>query len=199
MTPDEVRPFFTHEDGGYRFARWTGPIRPLVLGGDLSAEALLAGHEEAAALSGQRVEAPAHPGAMTYAILLVREWRELIEVPGLGAFLPDVAKLASGLAAGGFNQQRHFRFDHTGGIASCLALVRTGGRLGAYPRETLAFRQAVLAHLYWSIPKLAAHNLAGPDGALLPAVAALLKAGYRASVPAASRDPAHAALIAAET
>ncbi len=200
MTPDEVRAYFTGDDGTYRFARWTVPVRATIFGAGPVTEALLAAAlAEVGALS-------RHPAAvsglagMTWGLGIVREWRDLVDQPGLGQLLPGVARLAADAERCGWNQVRRFGHAAAGGIVRCTGLVRLGGPLGRQAPAALALRQAVLAHLAWSIPTLTRTGLMapGPDGTerLRDDIRALLAAAYDPAVPAVSTDPGHARLIA---
>lgn len=201
MTPQTLRAYFTGADGGYRFARWTGPIRAAVFGEGAVTPAVLAeALGRVGALTG-------HPGglvtdgAMTWGLGLVRDWPDLLDLPGLGRLMPDVARFAAEAERRGWNQFRRFSHDGAGGITGCIGLVRLAGPLGALAPETLALRQAALVRLSWSVPHLLQVGLAeaAPGGGdrLRPEIETVLAAAYDAAVPPASTDPAHADRLAA--
>lgn len=198
MTPAEVAAFFTHGDGGYRFARWVRPIVPFVAGGgDGFAACIRRGLAEVAAISGHPAEPEGAPLDLTWAVLCVERWRDLPALPGAEAVIPGLVSLAARLEARDATQFRSFRRDAAGGIAGVTTVLRLPRLLERFPAEVVGVRQAVLAHLTWSIPKLMSWNMMDGADRLRPEMVALLRASYAPDLPASADDARHAASLAA--
>jgi hypothetical protein len=203
MTPDEIRTYFSTPNQGYFFARWNRPIVPVVFGDHcLEPDLLKAALGRLGELTGQPVDLAAPASSMNYGTLVVRDWRDLTDMPGVPRLMPNLAKLAAQLEAEGANQYRVFQRDWRGGIKRCFAAIRTGtGRFADLTPESMALRQVTLSFLQWSIPGIVKVGLVGPgpDGRddLKPQTAALLKAAYDPALPTSSKDPRHAEALAA--
>ncbi|MCX7644165.1 MAG: hypothetical protein N2Z62_02570 [Rhodobacteraceae bacterium] len=198
MTPAEVAAFFTHGDGSYRFARWVRPIVPFVVGGGEGFAACIRhGLAEVAAISGHPAEPEGAPVDLTWAVLGVERWRDLPALPGAEAAIPGLAALATRLEAQDATQFRSFRRAAAGGIAGVTTVLRLPRLLERFPAEVVGVRQAVLAHLTWSVPKLTSWNMMDEAHRLRPEMVALLRAAYAPGLPAAADDAGHAACLAA--
>lgn len=196
----EVEGYF-RASGGYRFARWGRPIVPVVFGVDDATLAVVKGAIEAVvALAGHRMAETDPELGANLMLFFLRDWEELLAVPGLAAMLGDVPALVARLNAQAANQYRTFRFDSGGAIKAGFAFVRMDAALAALPAETLALGQAVQMILAWGEGAFAVRPaLAEVRGVaeLRAPVAALIRAGYDAALPAAARDPSHALRLAA--
>jgi hypothetical protein len=199
MTPAEVAAFFTHRDGGYRFARWVRPIVPFVAGGGADFAAVIRrGLSEVASISGHPADPDGAPVDMTWAVLCVERWRDLPALPGAEAVIPGLVALVSRLEAQDATQFRSFRHDAGGGIVGVTSVLRLPRLLDRFPAEVVGVRQAVLAHLTWSIPKLMSWNMMDAGHRLRPEMVALLRAAYAPGLPVAADDARHAGRLAAE-
>ncbi len=201
MTPEDVSALFTRADGQYLFARWGRPIVPVVFGvrdetlpivkGAIEAVVALADHKMA--------ETDPEMGA-NLMMFFLRDWAELLDVPGLDGLIPDVVPLCARLQAADANQYRVFRFEDHGAIKAAFVFVRMDENLSAVPAEVLALSQAVQTILLWSdlafsaTPALA--NISGRV-VLRPDIAQLIRAGYDPVLPGVARDASHAYRLAA--
>lgn len=196
MTPDEVATHFTRSDGTYVFARWGRPIVPVVFGlADETLPIVKGALEAVATLTGRPLaDADVELGA-NLMFFFLRDWRELLAVPGLEEIVPELATLCPRLEAQGANQYRLFRFDPQGSIRAAFVFLRMDQALDAVPAEYLALAQAVQVILLWSDRAFATRQpLAWVDGKVMlrPGIAGLIRAGYDPILPDQSRDPAHA-------
>ena len=196
MTPDEVAAHFTRADGSYLFARWGRPIVPVVFGladetlpivkGALEAVVTLANHRLA--------DADVELGA-NLMLFFLRDWPELLVVPGLDAIVPELANLCPRLQARDANQYRLFRFDPERSIRAAFVFLRMDAALQAVPATDLALAEAARVICLWSDRAFVTRSpLASLNGTaiLRPDVAALIRAGYDPVLPDCSRDPSHA-------
>lgn len=196
MTPDEVATHFTRTDGSYVFARWGRPIVPVVFGlADETLPVVKGALEAVATLTGRPLaDADVELGA-NLMFFFLRDWQELLAVPGLGEIVPELATLCPRLEAQGANQYRLFRFDAEGSIRAAFVFVRMDDALAAVPAEDLALAQAVQVILLWSDRAFVARQpLARVEGrvVLRAEIAGLIRAGYDPILPDQSSDPAHA-------
>lgn len=202
MTPETIEALFQH-DGHYHFARWGRPIVPVVFGvedatlsvvkGALEAVVLLAGHKMA--------DHDPELGANCM-MFFFSKWSELLEVPNLGAMIPDLEALVVRLEAAKATQYRAFRFDAAGGIQAAFVFVRMGDGMEELSAETVALTQAVQVMLDWGEgafvdrSPLALH----PEGdavILRPEIAGIIRAAYDPVLPVAAQDMSHALRLAA--
>jgi hypothetical protein len=202
MTGAEIEALFTRSDGSYLCARWGRPIVPVVFGVEEATLRIVKGAIEAVVvLAGHRMAETDPELGANFMMFFLRDWRELMEVPGLDRLIPELRDLVSRLEAAEANQYRVFRFDEAGGIKGCFAFVRMDAELEAVPAEVLALSQAVQAILLWSDRAFTDRSaLARTDGGatiLRPEVAGVIRAAYDPVMPVAARDPAHALRLAA--
>ncbi|MBW6507003.1 MAG: DUF2927 domain-containing protein [Rhodobacteraceae bacterium] len=201
MHAGEVEAHFRQADGGYRFARWGRPIVPVVFGVEEATLAVVKGAIEAVvALAGHKMAETDPELGANLMLFFLRDWDELLAVPGLAGMLGDMAALVARLKARRANQYRSFRFDEAGAIKACFAFVRIDAALAGLPADVLALEQAVRAILAWGEGAFAARAaLAEVQGTavLRPEVAALIRAAYDPVLPDATRDPSHALRLAA--
>ena len=198
---NEVEAHFGQAGGGYRFARWGRPIVPVVFGVEDATLAVVKGAIEAVVtLAGHKMaETDTELGA-NLLLFFLREWDELLAVPGLSGMLGELPALVARLKARQANQYRSFRFDQAGAIKACFGFVRLDAALAELPAEALALEQAVRAILAWGEGAFAARAaLAEVQGraVLRPEIAALIRAAYDPVLPAVATDTSHALRLAA--
>lgn len=201
MEPEAVAQLFTRGDGSYLFARWGRPIVPVVFGVEDATLAVVKGALEAVvALAGHEMgEVDGELGA-NLMVFFLRDWAELLEVPGLDGLVPELAPLCARLVAAEANQYRLFRFDAAGAIRAAFVFLRMDEALAAVPAGDLALAQAVQVICLWSDRAfVGAAPLVQVDGraVLRPEIAGVIRAGYDPVLPAVARDASHALRLAA--
>lgn len=201
MTPDEIAAHFTRSDGDYVFARWRRPIVPVVFGVDDATLGTVKGAIEAVvALAGHRMAETDPEQGANLMIFFLREWEELLEMPGLDRLVEGLGPLVARLEAAGASQYRHFRFEEGGAIRACIAFVRLDRALAGTSAEALALALAAQVILLWSDAAFSARSPLAKVGEALvlrPDISGLIRAAYDPVLPAAARDPSHALRLAA--
>ncbi len=201
MDAEAIAALFTRNDGSYLFARWGRPIVPVVFGvedatlmvvkGAIEAVVMLAGHRMA--------ETDPELGA-NLMVFFLRDWAELLVVPGLDHLVPELTPLCARLQARAANQYRLFRFEAGGEIKAAFVFLRMDAALAAVPAEDLALAQAVQVIVLWSdrafvggspLVRVRGHAV------LRPEIAAVIRAGYDRVMPAVAGDVTHAMRLAA--
>ncbi|OWU85479.1 hypothetical protein ATO6_00555 [Oceanicola sp. 22II-s10i] len=202
MTPDEIESLFTTPEG-YRFARWSRPVVPVIFGVEQQTLGVLKAAIEATVFAaGHRMaETDAELGA-NLMIFFLRDWQDLAALDNLDRMIPDLHDLLPRLEQGGALQYRTFRFDEAGGIKAAFVFLRMAGGLADQPAADLGLEQAVKALLLWGPGAFRDRSpLAVPQGggdALLhPDVAALMRAAYEPVMPVAADDASHALRLSA--
>jgi hypothetical protein len=202
VTADEIEAMFTGPDG-FRFARWGRPIVPVVFGVEAATLATIKGALEAiVAHAGHRMAETDPELGANLMLFFFEDWAELLDVPDLGALIPELAGTVARLQAADASQYRAFRFDADGAIRAGFVFIRMAGEMAALPAATIALTQAAQVMLCWGESAFATRSplaLHPETGAALlrPEIAALIRAGYDPVLPAASTDPAHALRLAA--
>jgi len=201
MTGEEVARLFTRADGAYLFARWARPLVPVAFGVEAGTLATLKGAFEAVAVLAGHGTGDVDPelGANVM-VFFVRDWAELLAVPGLERLVEGLGPLVARLEAAGANQYRVFRFEASGAIKAAFVFLRMDDHLAAVPAEVLALAQAVQVVVLWSdVAFLGASPLADVGGRVMlrPEIGAVIRAGYDPVLPVMARDPAHALRLAA--
>ena len=201
MNPEAVAQLFTRSDGAYLFARWGRPIVPVVFGVEDATLAVVKGAVEAVVLlAGHRMAGTDPELGANLMVFFLRDWAELLVVPGLDHLVPELAPLCARLEAKAANQYRLFRFDASGAIRAAFVFLRMDAALAALPAADLALAQAVQVILLWSDRAFVAGSpLArlGGQAVLRPEIAAVIRAGYDRVLPGVARDPGHALRLAA--
>ena len=201
MTPDQVAALFTSRDGTYHFARWGRPVVPVVFGTDDATLAVVkAATEVVVSMSGHKMAEMDPEFGANLMLFFVRDWAELPRVKGLDALVPGLGALCTRLTAEDANQYRLFRFDQGGAIKAAFVFLRMDDALSQMAAEDLALLQAVRMICLWSDGSFAgASPLAQIAGraVLRPEIAAVIRAAYARSLPAAAHDPSHALRLAA--
>ena len=196
MTPEEIEALFTRSDGSFAFARWGRPIAPVVFGVDDATLGVIKGAIEATcALAGHEMgEMDAELGS-NLMIFFFREWKELIDVPGMDRLVPDLTPLVARLEKAKANQYRFFRFDDSGAIKACFVFLRMDEHLSSVPAQTLALSQIVQSIVLWSDKAFQDRSglmVQGDTTVLRPDIAAVIRAAYDPVLPPADQDPAFA-------
>ena len=195
-TPEAVAALFTRSTGEYAFARWGRPIAPVIFGVDDVTLSVFKGAIEAivAHAGHQMAETDPELGANVM-MFFARDWDELLDVPNLGALVPDLAGLVARLKGADANQYRLFRFDEGGAIKAAFVFLRMDDHLAEMAAQDLALAQAAQIMCLWSNRAFAQTSpLAGAGGVavLREDVAAVIRAAYAPNMPVAADDPAHA-------
>lgn len=201
MTPDRIARLFTRPDGSYAFARWGRPIVPVVFGLDDSTLPVVKGAIEAVvALAGHRMAETDPELGANLMLFFLRDWDELMAVPGLDRLVEGLATLVPRLKARDANQYRAFRFDAQGTIKAAFAFIRMDSAMADVPAEDLALLQAVQVILLWGndvLREVAPLARAGGVAVLRPDIANVIRACYDPVMPGASTDASHALRVAA--
>ena len=192
---------FTRADGRYLFARWGRPIVPVVFGVDDATLAVVKGAVQAVvALAGHAMEEVDAELGANLMIFFCRDWDELRGVPNLDRLVPGLDALVDRLAVADANQYRIFRFDTVGAIKASFVFLRMDAHLSAVSAETLALSQAVQTIVLWSdmaFRDTSPLAMVGDVAVLRQEVAAVIRAGYGAIMPAMAKDASHALRLAA--
>jgi hypothetical protein len=196
MTPEAIAALFTRADGSYFFSRWGRPIVPVVFGGDDKTLSIFKGAIEAiVTLAGHKMaETDVELGA-NLMVFLLRDWEELLAVPGLNAIVPELDRLCPRLKAQGANQYRLFRFDPQGAIRAAFVFLCMDDALSVMPAEDLALAQAAQVICLWSDQAFRGQSpLAKVDQLVIlrPEIAGVIRASYDRVMPEHSADPSHA-------
>ena len=196
MTPEAIAALFTRTDGSYFFSRWDRPIVPVVFGGDDKTLSIFKGAFEAiVTLAGHNMaEMDVELGA-NLMVFLIRDWDELLAVPGLNAIVPELDRLCRRLQAQSANQYRLFRFDPLGTIRAAFVFLRMDAVLSDLPAMDLALAQAAQVICLWSDQAFGTQSplvKAGQVVILRPDIAEVIRVAYDRSLPAHSVDRSHA-------
>lgn len=196
MTPDDVAALFTRSNGDYVFARWGRPIAPVIFGVDDATLSIFKGALEAMVAHAGHHMAETDPelGANVM-MFFTRAWDDLLDVPNLGALVPDLGPLVARLNGAQANQYRFFRFDAQGAIKAAFVFLRMDDHLAQMAAQDLALAQAAQIMCLWSDTAFAQSSPlanAGGVAVLRPEIAAVIRAAYDPVLPHHSHDPAHA-------
>ncbi|MFN7003960.1 MAG: hypothetical protein ACK4NW_11095 [Roseinatronobacter sp.] len=201
MQAAEIEALFTRADGQFLCARWGRPIVPVVFGVDDATLATVKGAIEAVVtLAGHKMTETDPELGANLMVFFIRDWGELLEVPGLERMIEGLGPLVARLQASGANQYRVFRFDEANAIKAAFVFIRMDEVLTETPAETLALSQAVQVILLWSDTAFmdrSALAVAGETVVLRPEIGALIRAVYDPVLPAVATDPSHALRLSA--
>ncbi|MEM8753215.1 MAG: hypothetical protein AAGF90_09585 [Pseudomonadota bacterium] len=198
------------EPGAFKFARWAGPIAPLIVGLDDKGTRLF---EEAigamAEVAGLEVEDIDPEMGANFLVYVMAEWAHAARAPTLPNFLPDLPALVERLEAADANRYRVFAFDDQGAIRAVITLLRYDENMRAAPVDYIALTEAALGVLVYDEAGAASdrpvvmarfENGDGEEDAravLSPWHAMLIRAAYDPAIPAGSKDPSLALRLAA--
>lgn len=201
MEASDIQALFTRAGGDYVFARWGRPIAPVVFGVEPQTLNVIKGAMEAVCVLADHPMAETDPELGTNTMwFFLREWTELLEVPGLDRLIPELGPLVGRLGQADANQYRIFRFDAAGGIKACFVFLRMDAHLQAVSAETLALSQVVQSMLLWSDMAFRDKSplaVAGETTVLRPDIGDVIRAAYDPVMPVSARDPSHALRLAA--
>ena len=197
LQAEDIKKYFTRQDGQFAFARWGRPIAPVAFGiEDQSLSVLKRAIEAVICLAGHEMSETDPELGSNMMFFFVQEWRELHEVPNMDRLVPDLALLTRKLQAKEANQYRLFHFDEAGGIKACFVFLRMDEHLSAVSAETLCLSQIVQSVLLWSDQAFQSQSPLAvvEDGRIIlrTEIAKLIRAAYSASLPAHSNDPSFA-------
>ena len=197
LQANDIKEYFTRQDGQFAFARWGRPIAPIAFGiEDKNLTVLKSTIEAVIRLAGHEMSETDLELGSNMMFFFLQDWRELREVPNMDRLVPDLAPLTRKLQAKGANQYRLFRFDEAGGIKACFVFLRMDEHLSAVSAETLCLSQIVQSILLWSDQAFQSKSPLAvvEDGRIIlrTEIAKLIRAAYSASLPAHSNDPSFA-------
>ena len=197
LQANDIKEYFTRQDGQFAFARWGRPIAPVAFGiEDQSLSVLKSVIEAVICVAGHEMSETDPELGSNMMFFFVRDWKELREVPSMNRLVPDLAPLTLKLQAKGANQYRLFRFDEAGGIKACFVFLRMDEHLNAVSAETLCLSQIVQSILLWSDQAFQSKSplavIENERTILRTEIAELIRAAYSASLPVHSDDPSFA-------
>ena len=190
----------------FKFARWGGPISPVVIGLDDKGAKLF---EEAigavADMAGAKIEEIDPEMGANFMVYVMADWSHAARAPNLPNFLPDLPDLIDRLEKANANRYRVFAFDDQGAIRAAITLLRYDEQMQAAPVDYIALTEAALGMLVFDEagaandrPVIMAQFEDGDQRAILtPWHAMLLRASYDPAIPAGSKDPTLAMRLAA--
>lgn len=190
----------------FKFARWGGPISPVVVGLDDKGCKLF---EEAigavAELAGAKIEEIDPEMGANFMVYVMSDWAHATRAPNLPNFLPDLPALIERLTEANANRYRVFAFDDAGAIRAAITLLRYDEQMQAAPVDYIALTEAALGMLVYDEAGVAADRpvvmarFEDDDARAImsPWHAMLLRAAYDPAIPAGSKDPALAMRLAA--
>lgn len=190
----------------FKFARWGGPISPVVVGLDDKGCKLF---EEAigavAELAGAKIEEIDPEMGANFMVYVMSDWAHATRAPNLPNFLPDLPALIQRLTEANANRYRVFAFDDAGAIRAAITLLRYDEQMQAAPVDYIALTEAALGMLVYDEAGVAADRpvvmarFEDDDARAImsPWHAMLLRAAYDPAIPAGSKDPALAMRLAA--
>lgn len=197
LQANDIKEYFTRQDGQFAFSRWGRPIAPVAFGiEDQSLSVLKSVIEAVICVAGHEMSETDPELGSNMMFFFVRDWKELREVPSMNRLVPDLAPLTLKLQAKGANQYRLFRFDEAGGIKACFVFLRMDKHLSAVSAETLCLSQIAQSILLWSDQAFQSKSplavIENERTILRTEIAELIRAAYSASLPVHSDDPSFA-------
>ncbi|MEL7465135.1 MAG: hypothetical protein AAFN79_13780 [Pseudomonadota bacterium] len=194
----------------FKFARWGGPISPVVVGLDDKGAKLF---EEAigavAEVAGAKIDEIDPEMGANFMVYVMSDWAHAARAPNLPNFLPDLPKLIERLTEANANRYRVFAFDDAGAIRAAITLLRYDEQMQAAPVDYIALTEAALGMLVFDEAGVAndrpvvmarfedESGEADARAIMTPWHAMLLKAAYDPAIPAGSKDPTLAMRLAA--
>lgn len=194
----DISALFTDSKGKFRFARWGRDIAPVVFGiDDESLTHLKDGIAATVGISGRTLAETDPELGANFLIFFCSEWDEIAQVPNLDQLLPDFKALIASLKKADATQYRSFTFDDDGAIQMCVLLLRMDKAMSETPIQTLAVAQTVRSLLLWSedaFSKVSPIAVLKENGLCIvkPEFAALIRAAYDPTLPAATESWTHA-------
>ena len=190
----------------FKFARWGGPISPVVVGlDDKGAQLFQEAIGAVAEVAGAQIEEIDPEMGANFLVYVMSDRAQAKLAPNLPNFLPDIEALTERLTAANANRYRVFAFDDAGAIRAAITLLRYDEQMQAAPVDYIALTEAALGMLVFDEvgvsedrPVVMAKFEDGDARAVMsPWHAMLLKAAYDPAIPAGSKDPTLALCLAA--
>ncbi len=190
----------------FKFARWGGPICPVIVGvNDKSAQLFEEAIRAIAEVAGAKIDEIDPEMGANFMIYVFGAWEQAKRAPNLPNFLPDLDALIARLNEADANRYRVFAFDDAGAIRAAITLLRYDEQMQAAPVDYIALTEATLGMLVFDEAGVAADRpivmARFKDGdaraILTPWHAKLLKAAYDPTIPAGSKDPSLALRLSA--
>lgn len=192
---------------GFKFARWGGPICPIVVGlDDMGARLFEEAITAVADIAGAKMEEIDPEMGANMFIYVLSDWSTAAVAPNLGNFIPDLPALIERLNEANANRYRVFAFDDQGAIRASITMLRYDQQMQEAPVDYIALTEAMLAMLVFDErgvsedrPVVMAKFEDDDDARAIlnPWHGRLLKAAYDPAIPAGSKDPALAMRLAA--
>lgn len=197
ISPEIIENMFT-SGSSYRFARWGRPIAPVIFGtNDATLDALKDAFVITASLADMRLVDTDPEFGSNFMVFFCKNWDEVSEIPDVDKLLPNVKTVIGDLKSNKANQYRRFAFDENGAIKFCIVLIRLDKQMASSSVQSIGTVQMMRSLLTWSEK---AFDKIAPVGVLpennmtvvVPSVAAVIRAAYDGTMPAASDDTSHA-------
>ncbi|MGB0508071.1 MAG: hypothetical protein ACPGGK_17940 [Pikeienuella sp.] len=209
MSDDVARIQALFGGDAFKFARWGGPICPVVVGLDDKGTQLF---EEAIGavveLAGAKLDEIDPEMGANMMVYIMGDWAHAAQAPNLPNFIPDLPLLIERLNKAGANRYRVFAFDDQGAIRASITMLRYDEQMQEAPVDYIALTEAALAMLVYDEggvmqdrPVILA-KFEDDDEDIARAVVSpwhgrLLAAAYDPTIPAGSKDPSLALRLAA--
>ena len=191
----------------FKFARWGGPLAPMIVGLDdkgcrLFEEAIAA----VAEVAGAKIDEIDPEMGANMQIYVMGDWGHALRIPNLPNFLPNLQDLVARLNEANANRYRVFAFDDAGAIRASITLLRYDEQMQEAPVDYIALTEAALAMLVYDEAGAAEDRpivmakFEDEDAAravMHPWHARLLQAAYDPAIPAGSSEPSLAMRLAA--
>lgn len=207
MTDDITRIQALFGGDAFKFARWGGPICPVVVGlAEKSAQLFEEAVGAVAEVAGARIDEIDPEMGANLMIYVMPDWSQALNAPNLPNFIPNLPALIERLNAANANRYRVFAFDDAGAIRAAITMLRYDEQMQAAPVDYIALTEAALAMLVYDEGAVAADRpvvmAKFEDDDMARAVmhpwhGRLLRAAYDPAIPAGSKDPALALRLAA--
>lgn len=199
MTPQDVETLLTGPEG-FRFARWTKPLAPVVFGtDDATLDIVKPAIIEAASLADLSVtEVDPELGA-NFMVFFLRDWSELAEATDLANLIPGLPDLTTRLQTANATRYRRLIPAADGTLSLAITFLRP--ELIDLPARDLTLDLTVRSLLLWSDRAFQTEQtlatIAPGQILIAPRLAALIRAAYDPMLPATSDDPSLAYRLAA--
>lgn len=207
MSPDADRIKRLFGGDRFKFARWGGPISPVVSGLDeAGAKLFVQGIEAVAEAAGAEIDEIDPEMGANFQVYMMTDWAHATRAPNLPNFLPDLPALIERLTEADANRYRVFAFDDQGAIRAAITLLCYDEQMRAAPVDYIALSEAMLGMLVYDEAGVAEDRPVvmaqldesdDPRAIVEPWHAMLLRAAYDPAIPAGSKDPSLAMRLAA--
>jgi hypothetical protein len=193
----------------FKFARWGGPICPVIVGLDDKGTQLF---EEAISavvdLAGAKIDEIDPEMGANMMVYIMGDWAHAAQLPNLPNFIPDLPALVERLNKANANRYRVFAFDDQGAIRASITMLRYDEQMQEAPVDYIALTEAMLAMLVFDergvledrpviLAKFEEDDEDIARAVVNPWHGRLLAAAYDPTIPAGSNDPSVALRLAA--